>query len=133
MNFSSIPQCSISNAITVDLRLEADRLRTYFDWPVTFIEPKKLAAAGFYYLRKPDLVRCMFCGLEVGKWEVRDDPMRDHMRWMPNCPFLKRQNVGNVSLASALTSPNPQNYATILCRPYGIEVRPNSGPENGKY
>jgi len=33
------------------------------------MEANKLAAAGFYFTNQCDVVRCAFCGIEVGHWE----------------------------------------------------------------
>jgi hypothetical protein len=42
------------------------------------MEPKQLAAAGFYFTNHSDLVRCFFCGVEMGHWEEGDDVLKEH-------------------------------------------------------
>jgi hypothetical protein len=37
------------------------RLKSYDDWPATFMDPKMMAAAGLYYTCHDDMVRCPFC------------------------------------------------------------------------
>lgn len=83
---------------------ERERLKTFENWQVTFISPQDMAAAGFYFLEREDIVRCAFCGVEVGSWVEGDDPMDDHKRWSPLCKFMKNLPVGNVPLNSNSTN-----------------------------
>nr|CAD7199114.1 unnamed protein product [Timema douglasi] len=110
-------------------QMESERRKTFRRWPVPFMDPDKLAEAGFYYLNKDDIVRCAFCGVEIGHWEEGDDAMRDHQRWGPHCPFLRKFSVGNVPLAGGSDEEFPANQSYDTCGPYGIEIRPFSGPE----
>ena len=36
-----------------------------------------------------DVVQCYICKGQFDKWEPNDDPMLDHQRCYPHCPFLK--------------------------------------------
>lgn len=82
---------------TPDMRREDERLKTFIGWPVVFLLPESLARNGFYYLGRGDEVRCAFCKVEIMKWVAGDDPAKDHQRWAPQCPFLRRQaDSGNV-------------------------------------
>lgn len=84
-----------------DMRREDERLKTFNEWPVSFLSPESLAKNGFYYLGRGDEVRCAFCKVEIMKWVPGDDPAKDHQRWAPQCPFLRRQaGSGNVPLDS---------------------------------
>lgn len=69
---------------------ESDRLDSFAGWPVTFLSANMMASAGFYYLKREDIVRCAFCGVEIGSWVDGDDPMRDHERWAPSCRFVRK-------------------------------------------
>ncbi|XP_039755147.1 baculoviral IAP repeat-containing protein 3 isoform X1 [Pararge aegeria] len=85
-----------------DMRREEERLKTFDKWPVTFLSPQLLARNGFYYLGRGDEVRCAFCKVEIMKWVDGDDPAKDHQRWAPQCPFLRRQaGSGNVPMESS--------------------------------
>nr|CAD7444083.1 unnamed protein product [Timema bartmani] len=157
-----------------NMKMESERRKTFRRWPVPFMDPDKLAAAGFYYLNKDDIVSksspmaslvlidssqltadssqltaakhmflqiiwfgvgihnlvwCAFCGVEIGHWEEGDDAMRDHQRWGPHCPFLRKFSVGNVPLAGGSDEELPANQSYDTCGPYGIEIHPFSGPE----
>lgn len=71
-----------------DMRREDMRLKTFVNWPHSFLRPEDLAKNGFYYLGRGDEVRCAFCKVEIMKWIEGDDPASDHQRWAPQCPFL---------------------------------------------
>lgn len=74
-----------------ELRHVEERLKTFDKWPLTFLSPEQLARNGFYYLGRGDEVRCAFCKVEIMRWEEGDDPAKDHQRWAPQCPFLRKQ------------------------------------------
>lgn len=93
---------------------ERERLKSFENWPVSFLSPRDMAAAGFYFLKREDVVRCAFCGVEVGCWVEGDDPMQDHERWSPSCKFVKNLPVANVPLNS-----NTNNIATDVPKENG--------------
>ncbi|XP_069176460.1 uncharacterized protein [Procambarus clarkii] len=80
------------------LRFEKERLNTYIDWPLEWLEPSDLARDGFYYLRTNDHVACVFCRGIVGSWERGDTPRGEHQRHFPHCQFIRNQPVGNFPL-----------------------------------
>lgn len=82
----------------MELNVEAQRLRTFDRWPIPFIDKHQLALLGFYYFGPRDLVKCYFCGIEVGMWEEGDDVLADHVRWSPLCPFICRLRTNNVPI-----------------------------------
>ncbi|GLH01933.1 Apoptosis 1 inhibitor [Gryllus bimaculatus] len=117
-----------------NLKSEADRYKTFERWPVPFMDAHKLAAAGFYYINRDDLVKCVFCGVEVGNWEEGDDPFQDHQRWQPSCPFIRKMPVGNIPLSGNVDTPPGREVSRgyDVCGPYTLEIRPHSARENGK-
>jgi len=139
---SSPPQPGNINTQKLNLKSEADRRRTYEKWPVPFMNPNHLSAAGFYFTNRSDVVCCAFCGVEVGRWEDGDDAFRDHQRWSPSCGFVKGLRVGNIpigsdgqpgtssSSSSLPLSSQETSRSYDVCGPY-MELRPNSGPEQG--
>jgi hypothetical protein len=50
----------------LNLKSEADRRKTFEGLSVPFMDKNRLAAAVFYYTSRGDIVRCAFCGVEVG-------------------------------------------------------------------
>lgn len=134
----------VQNGQQPNMKSEADRRKTYERWPVSFMDINNLSAAGFYFTHKGDVVRCAFCGVEVGRWEEGDDPLSDHQRWSPSCGFIKGLMVGNIPVgcdgqpgtSSSLPSSSlplqsqEASRSYDVCGPY-MELRPNSGPEQG--
>ncbi|KAK9502250.1 hypothetical protein O3M35_011054 [Rhynocoris fuscipes] len=113
---TSPPRHGVSN---VNLFKESERLKTFEQWPVEFMSRHKMAEAGFYYLKKDDVVRCIFCGVEIGRWVPGDDPMNDHIRWSPECRFVRKLPVGNIPLS------DDNEPGIDTCGPSGIKNQPN--------
>ncbi|KRT86506.1 hypothetical protein AMK59_2078 [Oryctes borbonicus] len=67
---------------------ENERINTFTNWPVTFINKETLAKNGFYYRGKGDNVICIFCGVEIADWEQGDDPIKEHRKYSPDCKLL---------------------------------------------
>ncbi|KAL2037775.1 hypothetical protein N7G274_009500 [Stereocaulon virgatum] len=77
------------------------RLATYLCWPHNHPSAIDMAAAGFYSTcntQKQDSVDCRECGLKLNDWHPRDNPLFEHARRKPDCPFIIR------NLGSALVS-----------------------------
>ncbi|XP_033151802.1 death-associated inhibitor of apoptosis 2 [Drosophila mauritiana] len=72
-----------------DLLLEANRLVTFKDWPNPNITPQALAKAGFYYLKRLDHVKCVWCNGVIAKWEKNDNAFEEHKRFFPQCPRVQ--------------------------------------------
>ena len=82
------------------LKYEQSRLATFLDWPRSYLlDPKELAASGFYYFKKSDRCACIFCGKLIGAWEVGDTAASEHQRHSPQCEFVRGLPVGNVPIA----------------------------------
>lgn len=139
---NSIPESSNSNMSnrgglhelinTANFNREVERLKTFEGWRVPFLSANQMAAAGFYYTKRDDVVRCAFCGVEVGSWEEGDNPMHDHQRWSPACRFLRKFPVGNVPINSDNGTPDnpPRENGYDVCGTgqYGIVFRPDITP-----
>lgn len=76
-----------------DFKKESERLASFTGWSCSYVTPASLAKAGFYYTKKDDLVKCAYCGIEIGKWEPGDDALRDHKKWSPDCPYVKNMST----------------------------------------
>nr|BDT62997.1 MAG: baculoviral IAP repeat-containing protein [Trachysalambria curvirostris nimavirus] len=101
------------------LRYEKERLETFIDWPIEWLNPADLSADGFYYLRTADHCACIFCRGVVGAWEVGDTPRGEHQRHFPHCTFIRGKPVGNVPIIHSnilarlpVQENEPQNQAT---------------------
>ena len=93
------------------LSYEDARLRT-FNSPRWYAacriqEPRTLAKAGFFYFNDADKVQCAFCLGIVGRWESYDNPMIEHRRHFPRCPFILGLSVGNMPIESHIADNDP--------------------------
>lgn len=114
-----------------DYRYEIARLDSFGDWPVSFVDPKKLAAAGFFYTKKGDGVRCFACLIILSGWVDGDDPMVEHQRWSGRCRFVRKIPCGNVPIgADPSTIPKTPSKHFDTCGLYGVRYMPHSGPDN---
>lgn len=113
-------QAAAAKPQLTDLNIEANRLKTFDNWHVTFIDKHQLALLGFYYYGPSDMVKCYFCGVEIGMWEEGDDALTDHMRWSPNCNLIRRSTTNNVPINEALLNqtlppaPTPDVYGATV-------------------
>ncbi|XP_012350956.1 baculoviral IAP repeat-containing protein 3 [Apis florea] len=95
----------------IDYHFEIARLQSFKNWPVSYIEPKKLAAAGFYYTGECDKVRCFECQVEICQWVRGDIPMVDHEKWSAKCRFICKINCGNVPIdPNTMVQPRSSSY-----------------------
>ncbi|XP_060863700.1 putative inhibitor of apoptosis isoform X1 [Metopolophium dirhodum] len=88
---------------SIDLKNESNRLSTFAGWPVSFIiSPKSLAAAGFYYTKQTDKVKCAFCNICICHWEFGDNAVDEHKRHNPDCSFILSQDCGNIPIIEGI-------------------------------
>jgi baculoviral IAP repeat-containing protein 7/8 len=100
------------------------RLQSFENWPSPYIRPADLAAAGFYYTKQIDRVRCFECSTEICRWEDGDDPMVEHQRWGGRCRFIRKLPCGNVPIgADASMIPLPRPRSRDVCGPYRLDYR----------
>ncbi|KAK6631698.1 hypothetical protein RUM43_013762 [Polyplax serrata] len=119
------------SALSKNFKRESNRLRTFENWPVTFLRGSDLAKNGFYFTNIDDVVKCAFCKTQIGFWEEGDDPIKDHTNLSPNCPFLKKEPCGNITLSEdAEEDPDDEEpVSQDVCGIYSLEIRPYSEPE----
>ncbi|KYN30918.1 Apoptosis 1 inhibitor [Trachymyrmex septentrionalis] len=55
---------------------------------------KELAEAGFFYFsglfESSDQTMCFYCGKCLRAWQPEDDPVKEHIKWYPQCKFIKK-------------------------------------------
>ncbi|XP_014217110.1 baculoviral IAP repeat-containing protein 3 isoform X2 [Copidosoma floridanum] len=114
----------VDDAGSMDYRFEEARLQSFENWPSPYVRPADLAAAGFYYTKQIDRVRCFECKTEICCWEDGDDPMSEHQRWGGRCRFIRKLPCGNVPIgADASAIPPPRPRGRDVCGPYGLDYR----------
>lgn len=83
------------------LKIEQNRLNTFYDWPLTSnTRPAELAREGFFYTGTDDEVQCAFCKVFIRTWEPSDIPSLKHQKHHPSCPFVRGLDVGNIAIGS---------------------------------
>ncbi len=60
-------------------------------------------------MKKPDYVRCHFCGVTVFTWEPNDTAGGEHEEYSPNCIFYLGNETQNIPLN---TNTNVENSET---------------------
>lgn len=99
------------------LKREQVRLETFSDWPLSLpVQPTDLARDGFYYLKTGDRVKCIFCNLVLKSWEPGDVVREEHKKFNSCCPFLLKQNVGNVPIQTQTSQPGTSQGARQVAR-----------------
>ncbi|CAG8546108.1 10834_t:CDS:2 [Diversispora eburnea] len=78
-------------------KMEELRVKTYGDWwphdgkKGWLGTVKKMSRAGFIYapsIESLDNAMCVYCEVCLSDWEQRDDPMKEHKKRFPSCPFV---------------------------------------------
>ena len=77
---------------------ESYRLSTFLKYPTDSpVNPRGLAASGFFFTGYKDRVKCFSCGNCVENW-VRGDDVRDN-RWHKfDCKMMLGEDSGNVAI-----------------------------------
>ncbi|CAG8595128.1 10595_t:CDS:2, partial [Funneliformis caledonium] len=80
-------------------RMEEARLKTFGNWwphdkkKGWVGTSKKMAKAGFYHaptFESIDFVTCMYCEVGLEGWLPKDDPIKEHHKRLPSCPFFAK-------------------------------------------
>lgn len=92
--------CRAIDLSKYELRREVDRIKTFIDndWENQFVKADILAQLGFYFHEKPDHVICVFCAVHLKNFELDDDVLKEHLKFSPNCPLLRRRETNNEPL-----------------------------------
>lgn len=83
-----------------DFNFEKNRLDSFKNWTLSFIDKHLLAMIGFYYIGNgnSDTVKCKFCDVEISMWMPEDNPIDEHIRWSLDCDLLQRRFTQNVPI-----------------------------------
>lgn len=81
-----------------EMKSEKKRLDSFGSyWSGDKNSPKAFAEAGFF-LRSDLMIQCPFCHISIiiDKYISDVNPLRNHIKKSPKCPFLLGKNVGNI-------------------------------------
>jgi hypothetical protein len=48
-----------------------------------------LVRAGFFYTGTKTITTCFYCNGSLENWGANDNPTIEHVRWFPNCAYVK--------------------------------------------
>ncbi|XP_071530777.1 baculoviral IAP repeat-containing protein 7-like [Panulirus ornatus] len=84
---------------------EASRKQTYTRWSSEMgVSVDALVAAGFFYTGVSDWVQCFHGGCGLFCWRKGDDPIADHARYYPWCPFIRTKKDEEASTSTTTTT-----------------------------
>lgn len=92
---SSLVINAFINTFKYDLNRESDRLATFIDggYSNEFVKAEDLALFGFYFYKRPDTVKCAYCGVLIEDFEDGDEALGGHLKFSPNCPLLEKKRA----------------------------------------
>jgi len=91
----------------LQLQSESVRLSTFHDWPESagrIVDPRDLAATGFFYTGHADCVQCAFCRGCLRNWKPGDSPAEEHRRHFHDCPLMRAAFAADVDTRTSLTT-----------------------------
>lgn len=92
------------------LNTVSNRLSTYTRWPRHVnVGPDVLAEAGFFSTGLADWVQCFHCGGGLYGWRFGDNPLMDHARFYPFCPFARGKLGDDVVNTALKENPPPMS------------------------
>ncbi len=109
-----------------DRNLESYRLSTFIRYPNDApVNPRILAACGFFYTGYKDRVKCFCCGRNVESWTINDDvtSSRWHTR---DCQLTRGAECGNVPIGFSRL-----NRPTAPARRHGQSGSPSQPAASG--
>ncbi|KAF9311259.1 hypothetical protein BG003_007596 [Podila horticola] len=132
-------------------RMTDARLRTFGNWwpheheKGWFGTSKRMANAGFIFAPtddSPDNCQCPYCNIALDGWEAWDDPVHEHQRRTPACPFFATRLEAPTKASSAksrkrveikeqniLTSPRPQRTYVVENTDNRITITSSRAPK----
>ncbi|KAF8945569.1 hypothetical protein BGZ47_002408 [Haplosporangium gracile] len=101
-------------------RMTKARLQTFGKWwphertKGWFGTTKRMANAGFIYAPTDDSddnVQCPYCETALDGWEIDDDPVHEHQRRRPNCPFFATRAAAPTKASAAKAAKQKRKIA----------------------
>ena len=72
------------------------RLKTFQENEWSYpLDPILAAEAGFFAVGVGDQVECFWCGIVLIDWKKEFDPLFEHAKNSPRCPFIAGYSVNN--------------------------------------
>ncbi|XP_053386199.1 uncharacterized protein LOC123538257 [Mercenaria mercenaria] len=110
---------------------QPSRQRSFSNWPsTTGHDPSRMAAYGFFYTGRHDLVRCFQCGIGLKNWSAPDEPLFEHIKHSPDCQFLK--DLLGQDLLDAYIQSLTASRLTCTTHNAATAIAGNLGPRFGR-
>jgi hypothetical protein len=79
------------------------------------LSAENMAKEGFIFSSPPDIVRCVFCSIYLGKWEESDIPAIEHARYSPNCRRKDNITIEEENYDNNILRLYEERYSTFNC------------------
>ena len=79
------PMLEVNDPKYIRYKSMEERMKTFKNWPLSYIRSDELVAEGFIYTGNKDLVICVYCGVNIKQWEEGDEPSTEHRKHSPTC------------------------------------------------
>ncbi|XP_064478326.1 E3 ubiquitin-protein ligase XIAP-like isoform X1 [Ornithodoros turicata] len=100
----------------------ADREASFQAYPATAKgNTRKMVKAGFFYTGTEDRTMCFQCGNSLCGWDVDDDPLLEHARWFPECPYVELQ-LGHLAINDVR-----QTHRDLIAERHEAEISKSDG------
>ena len=120
-NVKYVPTALIEEALKKQqMNKEKNRIESFVNWPKPWIDIRKLARNGFYYLGRGDEIMCNFCDSGVHKFDAEDiliENQHDNTGGFFKCPLECGEETDNVPF-------DPIKIIRENEQKYGIEKKP---------
>lgn len=88
-NVHKLAEWCVENPNMIDMNDPAVRKKTFVDWKLNSPSAQEVADAGFVrMLGMKDTTKCVYCGINLFKWEEGDKALDDHRYNSPFCSLV---------------------------------------------
>jgi len=78
------------------MNFESRRIETFISWTKPYIDIKRLASSGLYFIGPDDNVKCEFCSITLHSFNGSDSVIDVHSKHSPKC--LQRYHPNNIPI-----------------------------------
>ena len=91
-------QNHVSLLQTLNLSVEADRIKSFISWSAKTIQPSELARCGFFYLGHSDRVQCFSCSKVFSHWNYGNKVAEEHKKHSSACRMVREVEEKNIPI-----------------------------------
>ena len=124
-NHKTAKQSHQSLLQTLNLCVEADRIKSFISWSAKTIQPSELAHQGFFYLGHSDRVQCFSCLKVFSHWNYGDSVAEAHSAHSQLCKMVREVEERNI--------PIPEDQKEIVSYVIPLVEPPDVSENEQKY